>query len=93
MYCAVTVTTASTNAVNLLDIGDDADTDSFIDGISVACNTTGYKGMFGCNGVRGNTGLTGAMTTPDEIEVVISADPGATGVTFRLTFLGLVLTQ
>jgi hypothetical protein len=85
----ITVTTASTNAVNLQDIGDDADTDSFVDGITVALNTTGYKGMFGCNGVRGlGTGTGGALVTPDEVEVVVSGDPGATGATMRLTFLG-----
>lgn len=93
MFVAVTVTTASTNAINLLDIGDDADTDSFVDGISVASNTTGYKGLFACNGVRGNTGLTADLQTPDEVEIVVSGDPGASGVTYRLTFLGLVLTQ
>lgn len=92
-HVAVTVTTAATNAVNLIDIGDDADTDSFVDGITAAANSTGYKGVFACNGVRGNTGLTADLQTPDEIEVVVSGDPGATGATFRLTFYGLVFTQ
>lgn len=86
----VTVTTAATNAVNLNDIGDDVDTDSYVDGIVVALNTTGYKGLFGCNGVRGaGTGTGGALTTADEVEVVISADPGATGVTMELVFIGI----
>jgi len=85
----VTVTTASTNAVNLVDIGDDADTDSFLDGAVIPLNTTGFKGIFGCNGVRGlGTGTGGSLATPDEVEVVISGDPGATGATMRLTFLG-----
>jgi hypothetical protein len=90
MCVAVHVLVAATNAVNLVDIGDDADTDSYTDGIAVAVNSTGFKGVFGCNGVRGITGLTGATTTPDEVEVVVSADPGATGVTVRLTFMGIV---
>lgn len=90
MCVAVRVMVASTNAVNLVDIGDDADTDSYTDGIAVALNSTGFKGVFGCNGVRGITGLTGATTTPDEVEIVVSGDPGATGATVRLTFMGIV---
>jgi len=93
MAVSVTVTTASTNAVNLNDIGDDADTDSYVDGASVALNTTGYKGIVGCNGVRGmgpgSTTSTGATTTADEVEIVISGDPGATGATVRLVFIGI----
>ena len=93
MAVSVTVTTASTNAVNLNDVGDDADTDSYVDGASVALNTTGYKGILGCNGVRamgpGSTTSTGATTTADEVEVVISGDPGATGATLRLVFIGI----
>jgi hypothetical protein len=93
MAVSVTVTTASTNAVNLNDIGDDADTDSYVDGASVALNSTGYKGIVGCNGVRGmgpgSTTSTGATTTADEVEIVISGDPGATGATVRLVFIGI----
>ena len=49
------------------------------------------KGVFGCNGVRGlGTGTGGATTTADEVEVVVSGDPGASGVTMRLTFLGIL---
>ncbi len=93
-WCGVHVTTAATNAVTLTDIGDDADTDSFVDGAtSVAINSTGFKGWLGCNGVRGMGDITGGSqggpATPDEVEVVISGDPGATGVTMRLTFVGI----
>ena len=76
--------------VNLVDIGDDGNTDSYTDGIAVAINATGFKGVFGCNGVRGITGLTGATATADEVEVVVSGDPGSATV-IRLTFVGLVL--
>jgi hypothetical protein len=93
MAVSVTVTTASTNAVNLNDIGDDADTDSYVDGAAIALNSTGYKGIVGCNGVRGmgpgSTTSTGATTTADEVEIVISGDPGATGATVRLVFIGI----
>ena len=91
MAVMINVTTASTNAVNLNDIGDDGDTDSYLDGAAVAVNSTGFKGIFGCNGVRGlGTGTGGATTTADEVEVVVSGDPGASGVTMRLTFLGIL---
>lgn len=91
---ALTVTTAATNAVTLVDVGDDADTDAYIDGATTpSLATTGYKGLFGCNGARSlgdiTGGVTGALTTADEVEVVVSGDPGATGVTMRLTFFGL----
>ena len=88
MCVMVNVTTASTNNVNLVDIGDDGDTDSYVDGIAVAVNSTGFKGVFGCNGVRGITGLTGATSTADEVEVVVSGDPGSATV-LRLTFVGV----
>ncbi len=93
-WVGVTVTTAATNAVTLTDVGDDADTDSYVDGFtSVSINSTGFKGVFGCNGTRGMGDITGGSTggtgTPDEVEVVISGDPGATGVTMVFTFVGL----
>ena len=89
MCIMVNVDTASTNNVNLVDIGDDGDTDSYTDGIAVAVNATGFKGVFGCNGVRGITGVTGATTTADEVEVVVSGDPGSATV-LTLTFVGIV---
>ena len=39
MGVTVAVTTASTNSVNLNDIGTDADTDGYVDGISAALRT------------------------------------------------------
>jgi len=87
-------TVASTNACSLLDVGDDADTDSYCDGIVTNdLTTTGFKGIVGCNGVRALGDITGGVqvstTTADEVEIVVSADPGATGVTVRLTFFGI----
>lgn len=88
-------TVAATNACALVDVGDDADTDSYCDGIVVNdLTTTGFKGIVGCNGVRGLGDITGgvqiATATADEVEIVVSADPGATGVTVRLTFIGFL---
>ena len=55
MGVTVAVTTAAANTVNLVDIGTDADTDGFVDGITAAVNSTGFaKGFFpACNGVLG----------------------------------------
>ena len=83
MGVAVTVTSAAANAVNLVDIGTDA-------GITVAINSTGFKGFFPCNGVLGMSGgtTTAATETADEVEVVISGTAGAGGVV-ALKFFGI----
>jgi len=90
MGVAVTVTGAAANAVNLVDIGTEADDDGFVDGISAAINSTGFKGFFPCNGVLGMSGgaTTAATETPDEVQVVISGTAGAGGVV-ALKFFGL----
>jgi hypothetical protein len=53
--------------------------------------STGFKGFFPCNGVLGMSGgtTTAATETADEVEVVVSGDPGATGVTMVLKFIGI----
>ena len=89
----VTVDTAATNAVNLQDIGVQADTDDYVDGISVAVNSTGFKGIFGCNGLRGIAGTDGALATADEVAAVVSGVPGGSGVAMTLTFIGIVGSQ
>jgi hypothetical protein len=90
MGVAVTVTSAAANAVNLVDIGTDADTDGFVDGISEAINSTGFKGFFPCNGVLGMSGgsTTAATETADEVELIVSGTAGAGGV-IALKFFGL----
>ena len=90
MGVTVAVTTAASNSVTLNDIGTDADTDGFVDGISPAINSTGFKGFFPCNGVLGMSGgtTTAATATADEVEVVRSGDPGA-ATTVVLKFFGL----
>ena len=76
---ALTVTTASTNAVNFVDVGSDADTDGYIDGASIAVNSAGFKGVIPCNGVLavGNPTAGAVIGTADEVECVISGDPGS----------------
>lgn len=90
MAVMIAVTTASSNAVNLVDIGTDSDTDGFVDGITVALNSTGFKGFFPCNGVLGMSGgaTTAATETADEVELVISGTAGAGGV-IALKFFGI----
>jgi hypothetical protein len=91
MGVAVTVTSAAANNVNLVDIGTDADTDGYVDGASLAVNTTGFKGFLGCNGALGMSGFTPGIAglAGDEVELVLSGAPGGTGVTIVLKVLGI----
>jgi enolase len=90
MGVMIAVTTAAANAVNLVDIGTDADSDGFVDGITAAVNSTGFKGFFPCNGVLGMSGgtTTAATATADEVEVVVSGDPGG-DTTIVMKFIGI----
>ena len=90
MAVTIAVTTAAANSVTLNDIGTDADTDGFVDGISAAVNRTGFKGVFPCNGVLGMSGgtTTAATATADEVEIVLSGDPGGDTVVV-LKFFGI----
>ena len=90
MGVMIAVTTAAANAVNLVDIGTDADPDGFVDGITAAVNSTGFKGFFPCNGVLGMSGgtTTAATATADEVEVVVSGDPGGDTVVV-MKFIGI----
>jgi len=90
MGVMIAVTGAASNSVTLNDIGTDADTDGFVDGISAAVNSTGFKGFFLCNGVLGMSGgtTTAATETADEVEVVVSGDPGA-DTTIVMKFIGI----
>ena len=94
MGVTIAVTTAAANSVTLNDIGTDADTDGFVDGISAAVNSTGFKGFFPCNGVLGMSGgtTTAATATADEVEPVLSGDPGGDTV-IVLKFFGISSTS
>ena len=94
MGVTIAVTTAAANSVTLNDIGTDADTDGFVDGISAAVNSTGFKGFFPCNGVLGMSGgtTTAATATADEVEIVLSGDPGGDTV-IVLKFFGISSTS
>ena len=90
MAVTIAVTGAASNSVTLNDIGTDADTDGFVDGISAAVNSTGFRGFFPCNGVLGMSGgtTTAATETADEVEIVLSGDPGA-DTTVVMKFFGI----
>ena len=94
MGVTVAVTGAASNAVNLVDIGTDADTDGFVDGITAAVNSVGFKGFFPCNGVLGMSGgaTTAATATAEATELVVSGDPGGDTV-IVLKFFGLSSTS
>ena len=91
----VVVTSAAANNVNLVDVGTDADTDGYVDGASLAVNTTGWKGFLGCNGVLGMSGFTPGIAglAGDEVEIVLSGAPGGTGVTIALKVFGIDSTS
>tara|TARA_R100001510_G_scaffold57513_1_gene65912 strand:- start:1141 stop:1617 length:477 start_codon:yes stop_codon:yes gene_type:complete len=90
MGVMITVTGAASNSVSLNDIGTDADPDGFVDGIAAAVDSTGFKGFFPCNGVLGMSGgtTTAATETADEVEIVVSGDPGA-DTTVVMKFIGI----
>ena len=76
---ALTVVTASTNGVNFQDVGSDANPDGYVDGAAIAVNSAGFKGVIPCNGeIVGNPAAAAAVIgSPDEVECVISGDPGS----------------
>ena len=77
----IVVTTASSNAVNIADLGVTGDTDGYLDGINVAANSAGFKGHFSCNGTDGLVALAGgtaaATAAPAGLIVTLSGDPGS----------------
>jgi hypothetical protein len=104
MSVVVTVTEASTNAVNLNDVGTTtpADKDGFLDGVTCAANSTGFKGMFVSNGSAGMVtlggGTTAAVAAPATLTITLSGVPGAgTGssglTTFKIKVFGFGSTS
>ena len=85
MAIAVTAMNASTNTTNLVDVGDDGDTDGYVDGAALACGqSAGFKGLLRCNGV-----LISSENAADEVEIVVSADPGAATLELKLEIIGI----
>lgn len=88
---SITVTSAATNDVNLVDLGPEANPDGYIDGANISVNSTGFKGIFGLNGVAAASGgaAPAAVGTADEVKCTLNSDPGADTV-IRFTFFGFV---
>ena len=63
----------------------------YVDGAALACGqSAGFKGILSCNGLRGTgNGVDGGLATADEIEIVVSADPGAATLELKLDFFGI----
>ena len=73
------------NTTNLVDVGDDGDTDGYVDGAALACGqSAGFKGLLRCNGA-----LISSENAADEVEIVVSADPGAATLELKLEIIGI----
>ena len=93
----VAVTSAATNAVTLQNLGPVGATDTWLDGIGAAVNSTGFKGVFVGNGGNGivslGGGTTAAATAPGTLTVTLSGAPGAGGCTILFKVLGIDSTS
>ena len=93
----VAVTSAAANAVTLTNLGPVGATDTWLDGIGAAANSTGFKGVFAGNGGDGivtlGAGTTAAAAAPATLTVTLSGDPGATGCTVKFKVLGISSTS
>ena len=93
----VAVTSAATNAVTIDNLGPVGATDTWLDGIGAAANSTGFKGVFVGNGGNGivslGGGTTAAATAPGTLTLTLSGDPGATGCTVLFKVLGIDSTS
>jgi hypothetical protein len=93
----VAVTSAATNAVTLQNLGPVGATDTWLDGIGAAVNSTGFKGVFVGNGGNGivslGGGTTAAATAPATLTVTLSGAPGAGGCTILFKVLGIDSTS
>ena len=93
LACTVVVTVAATNAVNLDDVGSDADTDGYLDGIGSTCavNSTGFKGFWVLNGALGfidlGAGVVATSSTPDEVVSRFKWRPRSYGCYFKIEIL------
>ena len=93
----VAVTSAATNAVTIDNLGPVGATDTWLDGIGAAANSTGFKGVFAGNGGNGivslGGGTTAAATAPADLTVTLSGAPGAGGCTIKFKVLGISSTS
>ena len=96
MFCVVRTTAATTTGGNITDVGTAGDPHAYVDGAVLSTSAAGAQ-IFACNGVAGvgsgGSGTTaGIPLTPDEIRVTM-ADPGASGASIVVTFIGITFTE
>ena len=96
MFCVVRNTAATTTGGNITDVGTAGDPNAYVDGAVLSTSAAGAQ-IFACNGVAGvgsgGSGTTaGIPLTPDEIRVTM-ADPGASGASIVVTFIGITFTE
>lgn len=102
MAAAVNVTTAAANSVTLVDLGQNSDVDGYVDGFpsGTFINSTGFKGVFFCQGRFGMSAgslfssqsvPTSAAPVADELAMRISNNAGNACVV-QFTLLGLSFT-
>ena len=97
MYCCIRNNAVTTTGGVIADVGTQGSAQAYVDGASVASSAAGTAQIFACNGVAGigsgGSGTTaGIPLTPDEIMVTM-ADPGLTGASITVTFIGMSFTE
>ena len=97
MYCCIRNNAVTTTGANITDVGTAGDPNAYVDGAVLATSAAGTAQIFACNGVAGigsgGSGTTaGIPLTPDEIMVTM-ADPGLTGASVTVTFIGMSFTE
>ena len=96
MFVVIRNTAATTTGGAIADVGTAASAQAYVDGATLSTSAAGAQ-IFACNGVNGigsgGSGTTaGIPLTPDEIRVTM-ADPGASGASIVVTFIGITFTE
>jgi len=97
MYCCIRNNAVTTSGANITDVGTAGDPNAYVDGAVVATAAAGTAQIFACNGVAGigsggSATVAGIPLTPDEIRVTM-VDPGLTGASITVTFIGMSFTE
>jgi hypothetical protein len=96
MFCVIRNNSVTTSGGNITDVGTAGDPNAYVDGAVLATSAVTSQ-IFACNGVAGigsgGSGTTaGIPLTPDEIRVTM-ADPGLSGASITVTFVGFTFTE
>ena len=96
MFCVVTNNSVTTSGGNITDVGTAADPNAYVAGCVLATSSATSQ-IFACNGIAGvgsggSASVAGIPLTPDEIRVTM-VDPGLTGASVTVTFVGFSFTE